>query len=359
MGYFCKKVIRMKTFVKAFLAVMMIPACSAQASQGDTPQPESKVSVQRIWDKDYSAFPSLETFKGAYYVSFREGESHIFDSKGEASGKVRILRSTDGETWEPVALLGKDGFDLRDPHLSVTPDGRLMILMGGSIYRDQKLTGKIPHVSFSSDGKTFSDPEPVVYEPNPAATTEWFWRLTWNGDTGYTASYGSGKLLLLKTKDGIHYSLVTQLGIDGAPNETTLRFLPDGRMLLLARRETSDKFGCWGVSRPPYTDWDFKLIGFRIGGPDFLTLEDGTVIAGGRAYLEKANRMRLWKGDLDGRFEVRYTLPSGGDNSYPGLLKVGDELWVVYYSSHELTTEDGTKRAGIYFAKLPISLFED
>lgn len=341
------------------LTTLLLPILIATACKPAN-QPEQKpavpdVAVKLIWDKDYSAFPSLEKFGNAYFVSFREGETHIFDSQGEASGKARILRSEDGETWTSVALLAKEGFDLRDPHLSVTPDGRLMVLMGGSIYRDKKLTGKIPHVSFSKDGKTFSDPEPVVYEDNPSATTEWFWRLTWHGDTGYTVSYGSGKLLLLETKDGLHYRKITTLAIDGSPNETTVRFLPDGRMLLLARREGSDQSGCWGVSKPPYTDWNFKLTGFRIGGPDFLVLDEDTVLAGGRAYLEKANRTRIWKGDLDGKFEVRYTLPSGGDCSYPGLLRVGEELWVVYYSSHELKTPEGGKRAGIYFARIPLS----
>ena len=51
-------------------------------------------------------------------------------------------------------------------------------------------------------------------------------------------------------------------------------------------------------------------------------------------------------------------LPSGGDNSYPGFLRVGDELWVVYYSSHELTWEDGRPRAGIYLARVPVSYFK-
>ncbi len=347
-------------FLRIALALCILPACTQCASQEKEEEaPKSIASVKLIWDKDYSAFPSLEKFSGSYFVSFREGESHIFDSNGEANGKVRILRSEDGETWSPVALLEKKGFDLRDPHLSITPDGRLMVIMGGSIYRDQKLTGKNPHVSFSTDGNTFSNPEPVVYEDNPAATNEWFWRVTWFGDTGYTVSYGSGELLLLKTKDGVHYNKVTTLAIDGSPNETTLRFLPDGRMLLLARREGGNQFGCWGVSYPPYTDWDFNLLSFRIGGPDFMVLDDETVIAAGRAYLEKANRTRIWKGNLQGQFKTVFTLPSGSDNSYPGILKVGDELWVVYYSSHELRTEDGEKRAGIYFAKVPMSVFDE
>ena len=51
-------------------------------------------------------------------------------------------------------------------------------------------------------------------------------------------------------------------------------------------------------------------------------------------------------------------LPSGGDNSDPGVLQVGDELWIVYYSSHELTREDGRPRAGIYLARVPLSHFK-
>ena len=51
-------------------------------------------------------------------------------------------------------------------------------------------------------------------------------------------------------------------------------------------------------------------------------------------------------------------LPSGGDNSDPGVLQVGDELWIVYYSSHELRWEDGRARAGIYLARVPLSHFK-
>ena len=109
-------------FLRIALALCILPACTQCASQEKEEEaPKSIASVKLIWDKDYSAFPSLEKFSGSYFVSFREGESHIFDSNGEANGKVRILRSEDGETWSPVALLEKKGFDLRDPHLSITP----------------------------------------------------------------------------------------------------------------------------------------------------------------------------------------------------------------------------------------------
>jgi hypothetical protein len=52
---------------------------------------------------------------------------------------VRILKSANGEDWQSIALLEKKGIDLRDPKLSVTPDGRIMVIIGGSIYHESKL----------------------------------------------------------------------------------------------------------------------------------------------------------------------------------------------------------------------------
>lgn len=314
------------------------------------------LKVERIWDHNYSAFPSIVRYKDAWYVSFREGVSHIFDENGIAAGKTRILRSTDCKHWKSVALLEKEGFDLRDPKLSVTPDGRLMVMQGGSVYVDKELVDRVPHVSFSSDGRTFSDPEPVEYPEQEGAA--WFWRMTWHEGTGYTVSYGSpedNKLELLKTADGLHFEKITDIALDGFPNETTARFLPDGRMVLLIRREQEDKLAYLGVSEPPFTDWKLKPLRFQIGGPEIAVLPDGSLVIGGRAYFEGGDtRTCLWKGNVEGDFELWKILPSGADNSYPGFLVEDGELKVVYYSSHELTRPDGRPRAGIYFTRIPI-----
>ena len=121
-----------------------------------------RYDVRKIWDNgSHCAFTSLIRFKGQYYCSFREGETHIFDSQGNAEGKIRILTSHDGKRWKPLPLIGKQGYDLRDPKLSITPDGRLMVIVGGSIYRDRQIVGRRPQVLFSEDGRTFTPPEPI------------------------------------------------------------------------------------------------------------------------------------------------------------------------------------------------------
>lgn len=315
-------------------------------------------SVQKIWDNNsYAAFTSLIKFQGKYYCSFREGESHIFDKNGKAEGKVRILVSKNGGKWESAALIGKPDYDLRDPKLSVTSDGRLMVIIGGSVYKNKVLTASYPQVVFSSDGKNFTEPQAIHIDSQAYTGLDWLWRATWDGDTGYSVNYGhyndSNMLYLLCTKDGINFNLVSKITMDGYPNETTVRILPDKRMLMMIRRDSGDKLGCWGVSEPPYTNWKMTKMGLRLGGPDFIYINDNLIIAGTRSLsIQGSSKTVLLKGNIDGHFEEAFVLPSGGDCSYPGLLIVGNELWVSYYSSHE------TQKASIYLAKLPLSIFK-
>ena len=177
-----------------------------------------------------------------------------------------------------------------------------------------------------------------------------------NEDEYYEILYGTTdrkKIYLVKTSDGVHYDLVTALPVEGFPNETTVRMLSDGRMAMMIRRDQSDVMGYWGISSAPFTDWTFTKMEFRIGGPDFISLDDGHIIAGARSYyIPSCSKTVLYRGDETGRFQEVLVLPSGGDTSYPGFLVVGDELWVSYYSSHE------TKNASIYLARIPLSVFD-
>ena len=321
----------------------------------------------KVWDSGYSAFPSIVEYGGWYYVAFREAESHIFSRNGQADGATRVIRSRDGEDWEPVALLAKEGFDLRDPKLSVTPDGRLMLTIGGSIYRDKKFIGMIPQVSFSEDGINFSDPADVKFEEEYLNDNlNWIWRVTWFEGTGYGVSYSSKRFALVKTTDGTNYSLVREFPeIPGFPGETTIRFTPDGTMYMMVRQEGDDCLGLWGRSKAPYSEWEWSKMNFHLGGPDFIILDDGTVIAGSRYTFDGgANKTMVLKGNLDGKFEETFIAPSGGDTSYPGFITVGDECWMVYYSCHEhMGSEHGTnydaapgdcRRACIYLEKMPL-----
>ena len=338
---------RILSFIASFLMLASISTAGAQ---------QIAYSVDKIWDNgQHNAFTSIEKFKGEYYVTFREGETHIFDKNGNAEGKIRILHSKDGVKWEALPAIGKEGYDLRDPKFSITPDGRLMVIIGGSIYRNKELVGSQPHVMFSSDGRTFTEPQPVNVDPRYRTERDWLWRVTWHNGVGYSVSYGRSEkgqtpLYLYSTTDGINYKHIQSFELDNFPNEATIRFLQDGRMAIMVRREQGDKECMWGVSNAPYTEWEWKKMGLRLGGQDFLVLDDNRIVMATRTYaVPGAAKTCVYLGNNSGFFEEVLCLPSGGDNSYPGIITVGDEIWMSYYSGHE------GANPSIYLAKIPMS----
>ena len=101
-----------------FLALTSLPLC-AQTLQLD--------SVTRIWSlAPHSAFGDLIRFQKQWFAVFRESQSHVATTELQQNdGKLRVIRSKDGRAWSSAALLEEPGIDLRDPHLSITADGRL------------------------------------------------------------------------------------------------------------------------------------------------------------------------------------------------------------------------------------------
>ena len=342
------------------------------------------VSVQKIWDNGkYNLATDLIHFKNRWWCTFREAESH-----GGGSGKIRIIVSDNGENWTSSAILAEEGFDLRDPHLSVMPDGRLMCIFGASIWSyDGKNTwdGKSaaltrsPRVSFSADGREWTKPRKVLAEDH------WLWRVTWhNGRAWCMSKLGEGKeprrIMLYSSTNGLDWQWVTEPRLpDNAWNgsETTLRFLPDDTMVALTRPE-------WiGTSRPPYHEWEWTRIrpkpknagdrtgeiggaaadfagpnfaannaGDRtgeIGGPNFIRLPDGSLWGSGRYYGRQKKTVLARMTPTS--FTPVLELPSGGDNSYPGMVYNEDDglLWMSYYSSHE-------GKISIYLAKIRIPM---
>lgn len=312
--------------MRRILGAFLVLGLGAIAARADGPE---LIGVEKIWDKaPHCAFTDLIRRHDRFYCVFRESTAHV-----DGKSLVRVLSSGDGRAWESAATLEETGVDLRDPKISITPDDRLMIVMGGSRYEGTTLLGMRPRVSFSSDGRNWSTPQPVLSEG------EWLWRVTWNQGKAYGVSYGAPKtgewpLKLVQSDDGIHYEQVARLDVTGRPNETTLRFLPDGEMLALVRREQAgDDMALIGSSRAPYTDWTWRKTGHQVGGPNFIRLANGELWAAGRSYPGGAKTV-LARMTPDS-YEPVLTLPSGGDTSYPGLVEHDGLLWMSYYSSHE------------------------
>jgi hypothetical protein len=325
------------------LVILRTAACGAEI-----------VEVKRIWDAGgHNAFTDLVRWREQWWCTFREADGHV-----GGDGVIRVITSTNGAIWESAAAMTEKEVDLRDPKLSVAPDGRLMLVCGGSIYLGTKeLKGRQPRVSFSNDGREWSIPRKILEEG------DWLWRVTWHANVAYGVSYqptktatgmpaagGDGVLILFQSRDGVAWSKLAKLEVPERPNETTLRFLADGRMVAMVRREAGNKLGWFGEARAPYTQWTWQESNVRFGGPDFLELPDGRLVAGTRGHPvpETGAKAKFTTvvATVDGAaLETLVTLPSGGDTSYPRLVWHDGLLWVSYYSSHEGKT-------AIYLAKV-------
>lgn len=340
----------LRRWFRWILLSLLAPGAAGLAA----PAGAGAVEVRKIWDQgEHNAFTDLVHWHGRWWCSFREAADHV-----GGDGAIRVIESGDGETWTSAAYVTEKDVDLRDPKLSVTPDGRLMINCGGSVYLGTKdLKSRRSRVLFSTDGRNWTPPQKVLHDG------EWLWRVTWHQGTAFGITYGlpvaapGGKgpgewpLKLYKSADGLEWTLVTPLAVTGRPNESTVRFKANGDMIALVRRETGNTRGFVGTSSPPYTAWTWQESNHRFGGQNLVELPGGLWLVGSRDYTQalpgttKPASLALSRLGADGKLAVALTLPSGGDCSYPGLAWHEGRLWVSYYSSHEGKTS-------IYLARI-------
>jgi len=344
-------------FWKGFVVfgLLLLSSLFAQAQKDET------MDIRRIWDSgNHNAFTDITFFKNKFYVVFREADAHIPNKDNTGNGIIRVLTSVDGEFWESAAVIELDGIDLRDPKISITPKKRLMIVMGGSKYDQQELKSINTYVSMSDPGGArFSDPEPVTIDESIKSDFDWIWRVTWYGKVGYGVLYqsfvdgekGKTKAYLVQTTKGSEYEVITELKIDGNPTEATVRFLSGNEMAILVRRDGGDQMGMLGTAKAPYTDWNWRKLDFRVGGPNFEVIPINKILIGTRVYSPEGNYTALLLGKKDGEFKEVMRLPSGGDTSYMGMFTIAGYAWLSYYSSHE-------GKASIYYARIPYSQFQ-
>ena len=309
--------------------------------------------VRKIWDAaPHCAFTDLIRFRESWFCTFRESDMHV----GGRDGVIRVLGSHDGKSWSSELLLTEKGMDLRDPQLSETPDGRLMLLFC-AVDCSFSIKSYQSRASFSSDGHSWSAPQAVGLHE------QWLWRVTWHEGKAYGISRefvpnGNAKPSqighLVVSSNGVDYSELAGLGFPDT-NESALHFSQGGRLTALVRRSGAvARRTALGISDPPYRDWKWQDIDLFIGGPRLIEVPGMGLLAGGRHYPENGPNLRVggppsmelaWVKEES--YEPFLRLPSGGDTSYPGFVIFENVLWVSYYSSHEKST-------AIYLAQIPL-----
>ena len=297
----------------------------------------------------HSAFTDIARAGGRLFCAYRESDSHALG----ADGKIRVLVREEDSTWSSFALLERETVDLRDPKLSVTPEGELMLLLGGSHYVDRELKLRQNMVALLKPGaEAFGPLKAVEIDEAIRTDVDWLWRVTWHEGVGYGVVYqaitGASGAHLVSTRDGLRYQYISTLPITGEPNEVTLRFDRSGQMVALVRREGEDAAAHFGSAQAPFTEWSFRELPERMGGPNLIQLPGGEWLAAYRRYRPNGQQTALALIKLNGSLQQLAVLESGGDTSYPGLLLEGDRLLLSYYSGHEEKTK-------VYFLDAPIA----
>ena len=162
---------------------LLVVACLVATTLEMNAQNPELLPADLIWDKaEHSAFTDLVYFQGQFYCTFREGVGHTPANSGK-DGAIRIIRSKNGNQWKSAALITVENYDLRDPKISVTPEGRLTVLMGAADYQGKQVVGRKGLVVFSDDGKKFTEPATIQVDARISNEKDWLWRVNWHQNT--------------------------------------------------------------------------------------------------------------------------------------------------------------------------------
>ncbi len=300
-----------------------------------------------IWeavnDGEHNSNTDLIFFNGYFYLVHASSPYHM----GTSRSKLVIRRSTDARTWSTVKVIQVEDTDLRDPKFAVIR-GRLFLYILKNLGFEPE--PYVTAVSVSADGENWS---PISEIAHPG----WlFWRpKTRDGRTWYVTAYWHehGRSILLKSRDGLEWEMVSEIYRGDRNDETAFEFLPDGRMIVTARLEGTrswhqgahDACTLIAVASPPFTEWSHtKSMLTRLDGP-VLFSHNGKVYALARYDPEGYDR---WYGtsSLLGRkrtslYEITpegmrrlSDFPSAGDTSYPGAVIRDGSLYFSYYTNN-------------------------
>src|SRR5690606_33955443 len=112
-----------------------------------------------------------------------------------------------------------------------------------------------------------------------------------------------------------------------------LFFTDDDKMVALVRHEKGNQNAFLGVSKPPYTSWNWKDLGFRLGSPSGIVLNNKEILTCVRMY-DSPVRLSFVKINIEnGNHKEILAIPSGGDTGYADIVKHKGAYFVSYYSS--------------------------
>lgn len=338
---------------RALLAGALLPAGLAAAAPG------LKVdSVRRVFHNgEHNAFTDMVRFQGRLYLTFRScPEGHMLFP----SSRILVMESADGRDWREVHAFSVKQRDVRDPHFLVFQD-KLFVYTGTWYCGDappktRDMNEMLGFACWSGDGRQWQGPEMLE-----GTYGHYVWRAASHGGKAYLCARRK-KLFpkmedraesvpivqgaLLESDDGIVFRKAG-LFTEDYGNETAFQFERDGSIVAVARGG-GERNAELCTAKPPYRKFERRDLGRYIGGP-MLERWGDRYLVGGRRKIEKTDPATAlyWLDPRKAELTEIATLPSGGDNSYPGFIAMSPARGLLsYYSTHE------TAKAAIYLAEL-------
>ena len=307
---------------------------------------------------EHNAFTDLCRYRDRFYLTFRSCP----DGHGvHPSSSIIVLTSDDAQNWRQVHRFSVPRRDTRDPHFLVFKD-KLFVFTGtwycGETSPDSyDMNQHLGYGMWSGDGVMCS--EPAMRE---GAYGHYIWRADVYGDRAYLCGRRKREFMetrtreerdpvvesaLLASDDGLVWHKVG-LFQEEYGDETAFLFEDDGSITAVAR-SGGGRNAQLCLLTSPRAEAERIDLGRYIGGP-LLARWAGRYVVGGRKTVGGPAKTSLYWLAEDALNEFA-ELPSGGDNSYPGLVALSPQRAIVsWYSSHE--SEAGRSITAIYLADL-------
>tara|TARA_R110002111_G_scaffold227346_1_gene288871 strand:+ start:142129 stop:143202 length:1074 start_codon:yes stop_codon:yes gene_type:complete len=344
-----------------FFALLLccLPGSPALIAGEDAALPEVEITnVRKVFDNgEHNAFTDMIEFQGKYYLTFRTcpGGHMLFPTS-----RILVLQSDDAKTWKQVEEFSVPRRDVRDPHFLIFKD-KLFIYTGtwycgDSAPKTRTINEHLGYAVWTADGTNWS--KPIMLE---GTYGHYIWRAAAYDGKAYLCGRrihhfekdDQGRELIetaiLESDDGLVWKTASLFN-ERQGDETAFLFEKNGDLLAIGR---SGSNSAWVMrSHPPFEKWDRKQLDRYIGGP-LLAKWGKHYLVGGRQRKDGKYVTSLYWFQDDQLHEFA-SLPSGGDNSYPGFLQLEpDHGLISYYSSHE-KDEQGKPITAIYLADLKL-----
>ena len=332
------------------------------------PAVSARIEWQRtaVLDEYHNAVTDLVRWRGRWWLAYRRGAGH----HAPPAGVVRVLVSDDLERWTLAVALARGEHDGRDPKLTALED-RLLCTFGAAHETWGERDGRravvaramSTEVAWTEDGERWTQPRTALERG------WWLWGVGAVRGGLLGVAYGDGRaeasanrcVELFASERGESWEPRARL-LDGfRGTEGTLVEVAPERAVALVRGERDDEEGAHlFVGEEPWTSWRNERVPHALHAPALAVVGEHLIAAGRGRDAEGRWRTQLWLvqvGGGGGPTRELLTLPSGGDNSYPGLVADGpDALVVSWYSQHEFLERPGFVVGGapaaVYLARV-------